>query len=70
MKPIEIVFLSLWNLSNYLNNYINPFLPKLFLTPALNANVGWNFDKYLTHLAVTDVGIKSVLFKIYTICLN
>lgn len=42
IKPTETVFLSLWNLSNYLNNYNNVSLPKYLSTPALKAIVGWN----------------------------
>jgi hypothetical protein len=46
-----------------------PF-PNGFVTLARNARVGNFFDRYFTHLYVTEVGTKSILFKIRTICLN
>ena len=58
-----MVFLSLWKLSNYLRMLIRPSLPKLPLELALYAIVGCDCDKYLTHLDVTDVGMRSILFK-------
>ena len=63
MNPTEIVFLSLWKLSNYLNSFSKESLPKFLSTPALKAMVGFFWERCLTHLAVTEVGTRSVLFK-------
>jgi hypothetical protein len=42
-NPIEIFFLSLWKLSNYLITFIKDPLPKGLVMLALNATVGYSF---------------------------
>src|SRR3990167_378457 len=69
MNPIEMVFLSLWNLSNCLNSLIKDNFPNGLLIEALNAMVGAVAEKCLIHAFVTLVGTKSTLFRTNTKCL-
>ena len=68
-KPILIFFLSLWKISNCLNKLINDPFPKGFEIEDLNAMVGYDFEKCLTHLAKAQTGIKSALLINKTKCL-
>ena len=62
-------FLSLWKISNCLNKLIKEPFPKGLVIEDLNAIVGYNFEKCLTHFARTQTGTKSALFINNTMCL-
>jgi len=69
IRPTEIFFLSLWRISNCFRSWMSDPLPNGFETLAWKASVGYDFERYLIHLFVMDVGIRSHLFRMKTKCL-
>ena len=69
INPTLIFFLSLCRISNCFKSCMRDPFPNGFYILAWNARVGVVFDKYFTHLYVTDVGIKSHLLRMKTRCL-
>ena len=68
-NPILMFFLSLWKMSNCLNRLIKAPFPKGFVILALQAIEGYDLLRYFTHLAMTQIGIRSALLINKTICL-
>lgn len=68
MKPILMVYLSLWKLSNYLKRLINDPFPKGEFILAWYATVGYSYDNTCNHFLVMRVGIRSILLSIRIWC--